>query len=130
MRSRSYAVEDVTQDPQYFYRDIDFIVSDPFLGIPVNVEVKWDYKINKTNNLYLETYNRNSKEVKCKGWWKFCQADLLAYGDAVSGKFYIIDFKKLKERVAELKPQSRRCGDESEGLIVSLDSIRDLVKEL
>lgn len=130
MQRKGYAVQDVTQDPEYFYKDIDFICTSPFTGVTKNIEVKWDYKIHKTKNLYLETYNRNSKAVKCKGWYKFCQADYLAYGDAVSGIFYMIDFQKLKERVAELPQIKRRCGEDSEGLIVSLEEIKDLVKEL
>ena len=97
MESRNYKVEDTTNNPQYYYKDIDFIVTSSTSGLTKTFEVKWDYCINKTGNLYLEIENIHSKG--CKGFYEFCEADYLAYGDAVSRTFYIVPLLELRERV-------------------------------
>jgi hypothetical protein len=48
------------------------------------IEVKSCYKINSTNNLYLETWSAGSWRKNCEGWFKWCEADYLAYRDAIS----------------------------------------------
>lgn len=120
-----YTVEDTTNNPQYFYKDIDFLVTNQE-GIQKSFEIKWDSRISQTNNLYLELTNIHSKEGK--GWFKFCEADYLAYGDAVNEIFYIIPLQQLKDRVYKGKKSYRvaRCGDDSTGILVNLDDIRDI----
>jgi hypothetical protein len=62
--------------------------------------VKWDSRINKTGNLYLELTSIYSEGGY--GWFEFCKADYIAYGDAVSGTFYIIPLLELKDRVKQM----------------------------
>jgi hypothetical protein len=50
--------------------DIDFIVTSPTTGETKTFEVKWDSRINKTGNLFLEIMSKYSKG--CKGWFEFC----------------------------------------------------------
>ena len=128
MQNRNYKVVDVSANPQYWDKDIDFIVTSATSGDTKTFEVKWDSVINKTNNLYLETSCVNSKGGK--GWFQFCQADFLAYGDAVNRKFYIIPLLELKEKIKAIPYRYGRCGCESEGLLVNLNDIKDIVQEL
>lgn len=126
MESGGYTVEDVSGNSEYWYRDIDFLVTSPYTGAVKSFEVKWDSRINKTGNLFLETANAYSKGGQ--GWFKFCEADYIAYGDAASRKFYIIPLLELKERVKQLPQRQARCGQESIGLLVSLNDIKDIIK--
>lgn len=128
MENRNYRVEDVTSDPNYQRKDIDFVVTSSTSGLTKTFEVKWDQRINKTNNLYLELANSRSE---CGlGWYEFCKADYLAYGDAASGTFYIIPLLELRERVKELPKRISQCGQDSIGQLVSLTKIKDITNTL
>lgn len=128
MQAQNYEVKDVSDDSNYWYKDIDFIVTSPSSGLTKTFEVKYDNRINQTTNLYLELTNVHSKGGR--GWYEFCEADYLAYGDARAQCFYIIPFGALKERVKELNPRLARCDGDSTGLLVSLKDINDLVEVL
>lgn len=128
MESRNYKVEDVSGNEEYWNKDIDFIVTSSTTGTIKTFEVKWDSKINKTGNLYLEIANIHSKGGK--GWFEFCQADYVAYGDALNGTFYIISLLELRERVKRLPKRQVNCGTDSIGLLVSLKDIDDIVEVL
>ena len=99
MKNKGYAVEDVSTNPDYFDKDIDFFVTSPFTGATKSFEVKYDNRINATGNLFLEVTNIYSKQWNYDGWFTHCDADFLAYGDAVARKFYIIPMDELKKRV-------------------------------
>ena len=129
MQSLNYKVDDVSNNSDYWYKDIDFIVTSPSTGLTKTFEVKWDSRVNSTGNLYLELTNVHSKGGR--GWYEFCEADYLAYGDAAAECFYIIPFAALKERVD--KDQRRRyahCGTDSTGLLVAIKDIEDLIQVL
>ena len=80
MSSLNYSIEDVSGNPDYWHKDIDFIATSPKSGLTKTFEVKWDSRINNTGNLYLELTNVHSKGGR--GWFNFCEADYLAYGDS------------------------------------------------
>ena len=61
MIARGYDVKDVSNNPEYWYKDIDFIITSPTTGETKSFEVKWDSRINQTGNLYLELTNVHSK---------------------------------------------------------------------
>lgn len=126
MKNRNYKVEDVSDNPEYYYKG-DFILTSPTSGQKKIFEVKWDYKIHKTNNLYLELATRFTDGI---GWYEYCKADYIAYGDAINKKFYIIPLLELREKVEHMPKNIKECGNDSIGYIVSLDSIKDLYKEL
>lgn len=111
MENRNYKVEDTTNNPDYYDKDIDFIVTSSTSGLTKTFEVKWDTRISNTGNLYLEIENINSKGGK--GFFEFCEADYLAYGDANNRKFYIIPLLELRERVKQLPQRLGRCGYDS-----------------
>lgn len=128
MESRGYAVEDVSGNEEYWYKDIDFFITSSTSGLTKSFEVKWDGRINKTGNLYLELAAAHSRGGI--GWWEFCEADYLAYGDATNGTFYIIPLLELRERVKKLPKQIVNCGTESIGQLVALSAIKDITQIL
>ena len=130
MLNKGYTVEDVSNNPAYWDKDIDFLITSPFTGAVKGFEVKYDSRINTTGNLYLETESINSKQWNYEGWWQHCQADYLAYGDAKTKTFYMIPMEELRERVDELPARIAHCGNESTGLLVSLKDIEDITQIL
>lgn len=130
MKEQGYEVEDVSGNPEYWPLDIDFVIKSPTSGLTKTFEVKFDGRINKTGNLYLELTNIHSKQWNGGGWFEHCEADYLAYGDAVSRTYYIIPLLELKKRVDQLPNRYAKCGYDSTGLLVSLDDIKDLIKIL
>ena len=70
MSAQGYTVQDVSNNSNYWEKDIDFLVTSPTSKLTKSIEVKWDSKINTTGNLYLETFSINSKGYK--GWYEFC----------------------------------------------------------
>lgn len=126
MIENGYDMQDVSGNPDYWYRDIDFIATSPHTGLTKTIEVKWDTRIERTGNLYLELENIHSKDGI--GWFEFIEADFLAYGNAASRTFYVIPLLELKERVKQLPKRIARCGADSVGLLVSLKDIKDLIK--
>lgn len=128
MQNKGYVVEDVSNNPSYWNKDIDFIITSPTTGLTKTFEVKWDSKLNKTGNLYLELVNINSQNGD--GWFEFCQADYVAYGDAITNTFYIIPLLELREKVKQLPKRIAQCGNDSIGQLVSLKQISDIYEIL
>ena len=70
MIENGYKVQDVSNNPDYWYKDIDFFITSPTTNQVKTFEVKWDSRIGSTGNLYLELTNIHSKGGK--GWFNFC----------------------------------------------------------
>ena len=94
MEEKNYTVTDVSNNPDYWSKDIDFICSSPTTGLTRTFEIKYDGMIHNTGNLFIETGNPRSKGGK--GYYYFCKADYLAYGDACEKFFYVIPFDNVK----------------------------------
>lgn len=124
MKEAGYLVKNVSGDPEYWAKDIDFLITNPETKEVRAVEVKWDTRIHQTGNLYLELSNVHSKGGQ--GWFNFTQADFLAYGDATTKVFYIIPMHKLRERAQKLPQRMTNCGTDSIGQLVSLRDIADI----
>ena len=90
--NQGYTVEDVTQNPAYYRLDIDLIATRD--GEQHTIEVKWDRRMSQTGNMFIET--TSSIEEGKEGWFMFCKADLLYYGDSVNRIFYIIRMDDLR----------------------------------
>ena len=127
MEQQGYIVKDVTMQPEYQYKDIDFVITSTS-GLTKTFEVKWDYKINKTNNLFLEVASANSYQWGCSGWWEMCKADYLVYGDAINRKFYIFNLLELRQIVSQLPKNYAECGKDSLGLLVNLNQIKKYIQ--
>jgi hypothetical protein len=46
MIDKGYEVRDVSDNPGFFYKDIDFLVTSPTSGLTKSFECKWDSRIN------------------------------------------------------------------------------------
>ena len=99
LRAAGYKVQDVSNNPAYFKRDIDLLATNPSTGATVSIEVKWDRRIAKTKNFFIEIANIRSNEGK--GWFNFCEADFIYYIDAVNNYLYIFKFKDLEKYINE-----------------------------
>lgn len=86
-------IEDVSENPNFWYKDIDLINHTQ----NSTIEVKWDGVMNTTHNVFIETCSNIDSNKE--GWFLFCQADYLYYGDAYNKVFYIFDFQKLKAHI-------------------------------
>ena len=123
MQQRGYKVVDVSNNSQYFDKDIDVLLTSSTTGETKSFEIKWDTKLNSTGNLFIEMINPRSQG--CCGWFEFIQADYLAYGDAITGQFYIIDVEYLKDFMSKKKRlyERKMCSDGAEGYIVPLEHL-------
>lgn len=122
-----YGIEcrDVSGDPAYWEKDIDFIISNG--KRERTVEVKNDGRMYKTGNMYIETSNPRSKGGK--GWFWFCQAELLAYADAVNRYMYVLDLDKLRGYIEENRYWLKEAStfDGSRGFLVKINDVEDCI---
>ena len=124
MRALGYSVEDVSGDSAHQGKDIDFIVTGAS-GAVKTFEVKWDERINQTGNFYLEIVNKNS--AGALGWYKFCRADWVAYGDALAQCFYCVPLDALREAVARYNPRIAYCKDDSAGYLLPKSAVEKYI---
>lgn len=64
-----YTVKDVSDNSNYFDKDIDLLVTNTS-GVTKRIEVKADSRIADTGNLFIEYLNPRSKGGY--GWYCFC----------------------------------------------------------
>lgn len=124
MEQQGYAVEDVSDNPAYWSKDIDMLITSPTTGVTKAFEVKWDTKIHKTANLFLEIVSKYSAGMH--GWYEFCEADFLIYGDAVNKIFYVFDMEVLRAEVDKMPKELANCGSDSIGYLVPLRRLKEL----
>lgn len=120
LRAAAYKVEDVSDNPQYWYKDIDLLVTNPRTGNTAAIEVKRDTRISETGNFFIEYENPRSRGGK--GWFEFCEADFLYYIDAAAALCYVIKLDKLRRFIQENKTKltKKQTTDDSKGYIVPL----------
>lgn len=106
-QSNGWSVQDVTTYPEYWDKDIDFVVSSDTSSF--TVEVKWDSRIATTGNMFIETVTDLDR---CKeGWFSFCQADYIYYGDSVNQLFYVFRTNDLRQFVSSHDMEQRKAPD-------------------
>jgi hypothetical protein len=105
-------------------KDIDMLITSPTTGVTKAFEVKWDTKIHKTANLFLEIVSKYSAGMH--GWYEFCEADFLVYGDAVNKIFYVFDMEILRAEVDKMPKELANCGSDSIGYLVPLRRLKEL----
>lgn len=107
LQSCGWTVQDVTQNPQYWDKDIDFVVSSPSQSL--TIEVKWDSRIASTGNMFIETITDLDKSKE--GWFTFCQADYIYYGDSQNQLFYVFKTADLRQFVSSNMMEERKAAD-------------------
>ena len=129
MAARGNKVVDVSNNPDYWPLDIDFVITST-LGETKTFEVKWDSRMAATGNLFLEMRNPRSKQWNGDGWWPHCKADYLVYGDAANRIFYCFSLLELRERVKQLNLRYKVTGDFSEGYLLPLAAVVDMAVQI
>lgn len=107
LQANGWTVEDVTSNEAYFDKDIDLIARSGTESL--TVEVKWDNRIGQTGNMFIETVTDLDKSKA--GWFLFCQADYIYYGDSVNQLFYVFKTQDLRDFVATHYTQERKAAD-------------------
>ena len=87
MAARNHKVKDVSNN---YSIGFDFYIDEK------KCELKTDYKINESGNLFLEDYVRYSKGGYGAGWLRTCKADYLLYLDEKSGTLYIYSLNEIR----------------------------------
>ena len=130
MSAAGYQVTDETNNPFYWGKDIDFFVTNPYTQLTFSFEVKWDKRLADTHNFYFEIENPRSKGGA--GWFNFCEADYLAYGDAINNCFYIIPMEELREYITENLAAliTKSTMDGSRGLIVPVENLWNIARKI
>ena len=136
-RLNDYIVDDVSDNSHYWDKDIDLVVYYPHSKDSFTAEVKWDSQISDTGNLFLETQSDIDK--KKDGWFNFCEADYIYYGDANKHLFYKINRVSLsmwlmwnKDRLKYRTANDYINGvliKQSGGYLVPIEEIQDLILE-
>ena len=105
MVERGHIVEDLRDDEKWRKADVDFSIDGRL------VEVKTDYRMNQTGNIFLENGISYAKGGNRDGWFKQTQAEYLAFVDAKTNKIYIYPMELLKEFVEGRLYLLRQCDD-------------------
>lgn len=128
---QGWKVQDLTQCADFFSKDIDFLIT---RGKDQHyIEVKWDNWIHYTGNMFIET--TTDLDFNKDGWFKFCSAEFIFYGDAKQSLFYVFRLEDLKAYVREdySRLQARKAPDYnsrgqlrkvSQGLLVPIEDFR------
>lgn len=117
-----YVVHDVSANPDYWHKDIDFIATNPQSGATAAIEVKYDSRISTTGNFFIETYNPRS--TGRRGWFYFTEADLIYYIDQQNSILYILKLTELKEYINENKCslKHKTTPDGASGYLINIQS--------
>lgn len=126
LRNRGHKVEDVSFNPSYQYKDIDFVLTDKS-GRTTTLEVKNDLTSNYTNNVFIEMLNYNNVSRKYKGWYYYCEASFLCFVQSEKGTAHIVSHSDLDNLLNSktYRTASSGAGD-TKGLVVPLDDIKQL----
>lgn len=106
MQQRGHQVIDLTDDSRYYAEDVDFIIAGK------KCELKTDYIIARTNNLFLETKIEymSDKEDK-EGYFAITKAEYLFYLDEKNNVLYIYTMEQLKDYIDNNYVVTRICND-------------------
>ena len=71
--------------------------------------MKWDSRIAETGNMFIETITDIDKNKD--GWFNFCCADFIFYGDSCNELFYVFSFTDLQDYVKHHSMEQRKAPD-------------------
>lgn len=119
LREHGYKVIDVSDDARYWHKDIDLLVERQ--GKHCSIEVKYDKQLHFTGNCFIEIANPRSKGGK--GWFEFCEADWLFYGNGMTDIFYCMRLDELRAFIEKNKNdlKLRSSHDDSRGYLLPID---------
>lgn len=133
LTNNEWNVTDVTSCEEYYGQDIDLFIYKH--GQKHSIEVKWDSRIAETGNMFIETITDIDKNKD--GWFNFCCADFIFYGDSCNELFYVFSFTDLQDYVKHHSMEQRKAPDMnsygkvkkvSQGFLVPIDDFRNNYK--
>lgn len=92
LKSKGVNYADVSEIEAFQNKDVDIIVKGQY------VEIKTDYRIESTKRIFVECYKEKDGKVY-SGWMEKCEADYIAYIDAVSRETFIIKMNRLRDYI-------------------------------
>ena len=114
--ARGHKVIDKSKDLDWQLQDVDFEVTTKS-GHTCTVEVKWDDRMAKTNNMFVEIGNN--------GWLNSTKAQFICYGDARNEIFYLFRTNKLKLYIKENMCSLRTITYPTKGKLVNINDFMD-----
>lgn len=100
-------LRDVSDDPTYRSKDIDFIITNTFDGRTAGVEIKTDTY--STGNFFLEELTH--EEYQTPGWLYKSEADILVYyfinGTTEQENVYFLNLHRLRNWIDENKKDTK-----------------------
>ena len=106
--NKGWDVEDTSSNPDYFKKDIDFLVSKN--GLDMAIEVKTEAKMNETGNMFIEdkiSYSYGSKP----GWRHYCEADYMWHVNPKTQIAFVYKAKDMAELIDSYVFKYRSCND-------------------
>lgn len=94
-------IVDVRQDKEFQAKDIDYVVYSDDEDM-YTVEVKTDMKIgemriSKYRRFFIEDVQ--NVRVNSDGFFRYCEADILAYYDSIKELMYLVNWNDLKDYI-------------------------------
>ena len=107
-------------------KDIDFICCNR-KNQQTTLEVKSDFRVNDTGNVYIEISNMNNKRNGYKGWYYYCEAEHLGVVEPQANVCHIFQMNELREIINDNSFRTATCnGGETKGTLVPLSDIKKM----
>lgn len=98
-QKKGCAVEDVSDNPQYFKYDIDILINGQ------TVEVKTDYRMYETGNLLLEMVSNSNPAYYKEGWFITSKAQVFVFYSPQTNSTYQVFADELRKVVFDNQSQ-------------------------
>lgn len=104
LAAMGYEIEDVSNNREYFVKDIDFFADNGQQRMAV--EVKTDSYMHISGNAVIETMSNVGKGNK--GWFYYTQATHIFYVEKATGVIHCVRFDELQQLFNEKKSQFKK----------------------
>ena len=109
LQNKGWEVEDTTENPAYFKKDIDFLVKKDNLNMAI--EVKTEAKMNQTGNMYIEDKLVYEDGREADGWWHYCEADYMWHVNPATQTAFVYRADEMKKYITWHYCRYARCND-------------------
>ncbi len=118
---KGYEIFDLSNDKAYQKKGVDFRIKKD--SKEILVDVKTDYIMHKTGNIFLET--QDGPRV---GWAKKTMADLIFYIDYNSNTVYVLEWSSCAAKMGELRTVTfyNQDGVRMEGALLPVSKLDEL----
>ena len=113
---QTVTIQDVSADPIYRAKDVDFIWRYKHLDdivLDAGVEVKGDERMVSTGNFFLETVSNDNKNTP--GWLLYSEACFLAYVSMPENLLYMMMMQELRKGVLDNRSNFREVSTSTQG---------------